>query len=68
LYFNFGGESKMGNGNAIWPLLAVCGAVTAAFLWFRNGRQIDMPQWAKQPADQMGKTAKQVAGAFNPQG
>lgn len=69
-YFNFGGENNMrnGNGNAFWPFLAVCGAVTAAFLWFRNGNQINMPQWAKQPADQMGKTAQQIAGSFNPQG
>lgn len=62
-----GVKINMRNGNNFWPFLAICGAVTAAFIWFRNG-QNNLPQWAQQPMNQMGKTAQQIAGAFNPQG
>jgi hypothetical protein len=67
LYLKFlGDESNMGNGNAFWSFVAGCG-VTAAFFWFRNN-QGNMPQWAQQPMDQMGKAAQNITSAFSPQG
>jgi hypothetical protein len=56
----------MGNGNAFWSFLAGCG-VTTAFFWLRDN-QNNMPQWAKQPMDQVGKAAQNITGAFSPQG
>lgn len=57
----------MRRGNMFWPFVAICGAATAAFFWLRNNPN-NLPQWAKQPMDQIGKTMQQATGAFNPQG
>ncbi|RYL93847.1 hypothetical protein EWI07_06685 [Sporolactobacillus sp. THM7-4] len=59
--------AQQGNmmGNFL-PFLAACGAGAATFYWLRNS-QNNLPQFVQQPMEQIGKTAQQVAGAFNPQ-
>ncbi|EST12754.1 hypothetical protein [Sporolactobacillus laevolacticus] len=56
----------MRNRNNFWSFLVGCGAATAAIFLFRNNQNI-LPQWAKQSAQQVGKTAQQMTGAFTPQ-
>lgn len=58
-------ETNMGNN--FLPFLAACGAGAATYVWLRNNRG-SIPQFVQQPMQQMGKTAQQIAGAFNPQG